>query len=297
VAQAAMVDISPPEKKALYLSLALLCSSLGFLAGPLVGGWLADDKVVPWFRPDMPFYLLGSLMGLVVLLIAVVFPRSPQAKREQGETGGIDLIAGLRSLADSIWDSTIRRISILFLLMQMSWAAYFLFLPTFLVAEGLTQAQIGTFMAVMGAGFCLSYGVGLPLLSRFWSARNITQAGLLLTAVGILGGAVAGRGVLQWLVIVPTGFVVSIAYGAILTLYVDAVDSSHQGRVLGISSAVVNLAWGLVSFVAGPLAGAAAWAPIALATVLMVLSFLVSLSVRQPVAAADFPELESRSAE
>lgn len=294
IAQAAMVDVSPPEKKAFYLSLALLSSSLGFLAGPLLGGWLADSSVVSWFRPDVPFYVLGILSALTVAQIALFFPETQDRKSAQAGKGAVDLIAGFRSLADSFRDQSIRRISFTFLLMQMAWASYFLFLPTFLVVtEGFSQAEIGTFMAVMGAGFCVSYGVGLPVLIRFWSAGAITRAGLLLTAAGMLGGALAVRGVLQWLVLVPTGFVVSIAYGAILTLYSDAVDSSQQGRILGISIAVVNLAWGLISIVSGYLTAVSAWAPIGVAAGLMMLSFLVALTLHRVGGGADVPEPNS----
>jgi predicted MFS family arabinose efflux permease len=294
IAQAAMVDVSPPEKKAFYLSLALLFSSLGFLAGPLLGGWLADSSLVPWFQPDLPFYVLGILSALTVAQIALFFPETQPPKSTQPGLGAIDLMAGFRSLADSFRDQSIRRISFTFLLMQMAWASYFLFLPTFLVAtEGFSQAEIGTFMAVMGAGFCVSYGVGLPVLAKFWSATAITRWGLLLTAAGMLGGPLAGRGVLQWLVLVPTGFVVSIAYGAILTLYSDAVDASQQGRILGISIAVVNLAWGLISIVSGYLTAVSAWAPIGVAAGLMVLSFLVALTLRPVDREADAPQPNS----
>jgi predicted MFS family arabinose efflux permease len=294
IAQAALVDISPPEKKAFYLSLALLFSSLGFLAGPLLGGWLADSSLVPWFQPDLPFYVLGALSALTVAQIALFFPETQHPKSAQPGLGTVDLMAGFRSLVESFRDQSIRRISFTFFLMQMAWASYFLFLPTFLVAtEGFSQAEIGTFMAVMGAGFCVSYAVGLPLLAKFWSAAAITRWGLLLTAAGMLGGALAGRGVLQWLVLVPTGFVVSIAYGAILTLYSDAVDASQQGRILGISIAVVNLAWGLISIVSGYLTAVSAWAPIGVAAGLMALSFLVALTLRSVDREADVPQPSS----
>lgn len=298
VAQAAMVDVSPPEKKAFFLSLTLFSSSLGFLVGPLVGGLLADATIVSWFRPDVPFYALAALSLVTLLLIMLCFPGAHRDKAAATEVAAIDLGAGFRALADSFVDRTICRISIMFLLMQMACAAYFLFLPTSLVAtEGFTRAEVGTFMAVMGGGLCIGCAVGLPLLAQFWSARGITQAGLLLTGVGMVVGTLAGRGVLQWLLLMPTGFVVLIAYGAILTLYSDAVHSSQQGRILGISSAVVNLAWGAVAVVAGYLTAAAAWAPIALAAGLMALSFLVSLSLRPLAGDAAIPELQPRNVE
>lgn len=294
VAQAALVDMSPPDRKALYLSLALLASSLGFLAGPLVGSWLSDATLVSWFRPDIPFYALGTASFVTVLLLAVTMPGARRDKSTAAET--IDPLSGLRSLASSFRDRTIGRISLVFGFMQMAWAAYFLFLPMFLVTtEQFTHGQVGTLMAAMGAGFLVSYAVGLPLLSKFWSARTIARAGLLLTAAGMLGAALAGHGLAQWLLIMVTGFVVSIAYGAILTLYADAVDASRQGQILGISIAVVNFSWGVSSIVAGYLTAVSPWAPIGLAAAFMTLSFLVSLALPPPRDTADGAQPSQRT--
>jgi MFS family permease len=101
VAQAAMVDVSPPEKKALFLSLILLFSSFGFLVGPLVGGLLADAAIVSWFRPDVPFYALAALSVVTVLLIMLGFPGGRRDESAATEVAAIDLGAGFRALADS----------------------------------------------------------------------------------------------------------------------------------------------------------------------------------------------------
>jgi len=294
VAQATLVDMSPPDRKALYLSFALLSSSLGFLAGPLLGGLLSDPAVVSWFRPDLPFYALGVASFLTVTLIALMVPSVPPEK--PAAAVAIDPLSGLRALVSSFRDRTIGRISLVFGLMQMAWAAYFLFLPMFLVTtENFSHGETSAAMAAMGAGFLASYAIGLPLLSKYWSARAIARAGLLLTAAGMLGGALAGQGPVQWLLIMLTGFVVSIAYGAILTLYADAVDASRQGQILGISIAVVSFSWGVSSIVAGYLTGTSPWAPIGMAAVLMMLSFLVSLALPSPRDAAS-PQRAERTA-
>ena len=105
-----------------------------------------------------------------------------------------------------------------------------------------------------------------------------------------------GQGLVQWLLIMLTGFVVSIAYGAILTLYADAVDASRQGEILGISIAVVNLAWGVSSIVAGYLTATSPWAPIGLAVALMMLSFLAALALPPPRDKAEGPQRAQRTA-
>lgn len=295
VAQAALIDVSPPDRKAFYLSLALLSSSLGFLVGPLFGGWLSDASVVAWFRPYIPFFALCAASFLTVALLALTLPSTSRDK--SAATEAIDPLSGLRALASSFRDRTIARVSLVFAFMQMGWAAFFLFLPTFFVTtEGLSHPEIGTLMAAMGVGFIVSYAVGLPLLAKYWSARTIARAGLLLTAAGMLGVVLAGQGLLQWLLIMATGFVASIAYGAILTLYSDSVDASRQGQILGISIAVVNFAWGVGSIVAGYLTGTSPWAPIVLAAALMMMSFLLSLVLPPPRDKAEDPQNAERIA-
>lgn len=295
VAQAALLDSSPPERKAHYLGLSLVASSVGFLAGPLLGGWLADSTAIAWSRPFIPFYALGAAGFLTVVLLAFTMPGAPPDRPKTREP--IDPLSGLRALASSFRDRNIGRVSLVFGLMQVAWAAYFLFLPMFLATmEGFSHSKIGTLMAGMGVGFLVSYGVGLPLLSQFWTARTIARAGLLLTAAGIVGSALAGNGVLQWLLIVLTGFVVSIAYGAILTLYSDAVDASRQGQILGISIAVVSGAWAVSSVVTGYLQAISPWVPIGFATAFMTLSFVASLALPPPQDAADGPARPERTA-
>ena len=93
-----------------------------------------------------------------------------------------------------------------------------------------------------------------------------------------------------------TGFVVSIAYGAILTLYADAVDASRQGQILGISISVVCFAWGVSSIVAGYLTATSPWIPIVMASALMALSFAVSLALPPPRDKAEAPQRPERTA-
>jgi hypothetical protein len=141
-------------------------------------------------------------------------------------------------------------------------------------------------MAVMGTGFCVS-GVGLPFLTRFWSPSAITRTGLLLTVLGILGDPGRQWAAAELLVLGRTGFVVAVAYG---------VHHSPLFGCRGFHTARSNPgheyrrgqpAWGLVSIAAGYLAATGAWAPIGLAVGFLILSWLVSLTLRQPSPDAD----------
>ena len=73
----------------------------------------------------------------------------------------------------------LRDVSWVFLLQELAWGAYFYFIPVFLLdrfAIGGKDDEL--FMSVMGVGFCLSFAVAMPLLTKYFSTRAITERSL-----------------------------------------------------------------------------------------------------------------------
>ena len=82
IAQAAIVDLSTPENKVRNISYILLAVSLGFIFGPLLGGILADKRLVPWFNFTTPFYFAAIIsfanLGLLLWLFKESFVSQPK---------------------------------------------------------------------------------------------------------------------------------------------------------------------------------------------------------------------------
>src|SRR3990167_335668 len=55
IAQAAIADISPPDKKAVNLSYIIVAISIGMILGPLVGGYLSDPVLLKSLTYATPF--------------------------------------------------------------------------------------------------------------------------------------------------------------------------------------------------------------------------------------------------
>ncbi|WP_445168229.1 MFS transporter [Mycolicibacterium sp. Dal123E01] len=271
VAQAAAVDVSTEDRKPLALSLALLASSLGFVAGPLLGGLMSWDDNVAVSDLVIPVVVTAVLAmgGIVLVLFGYRDSRPPLAQH----AGKIDLWMGVRGFRAALTDSAIRRLVFVFALMQMAWGAFFLFLPSLLYERFDVETSVVTLMlALLGVGFCLAYGLILPWLSKHSSARTLTVWSLWAT-VALMAAAVfwADLGVM-WAVTLPIAATVSVAFGAILTQFSDAVDGERQGWILGIVGSVNALAWAVASIAAGFLSGISYVAPFVLAVLALAVS-------------------------
>ena len=60
VAQAAVADVTPPEKRARNFGLIGAVFGFGFIIGPYIGGKLSDPSIISWFNATTPFFFATS---------------------------------------------------------------------------------------------------------------------------------------------------------------------------------------------------------------------------------------------
>lgn len=273
VAQAAAVDLSTDETKTLALSLCLLASSVGFIVGPLIGGAMAHSDQATAADFIVPIGITAFLAVVGVVLIMIWYRDQSRLQTGALRLGDIDLLMGVRGFRLALADPTIRWLIAIFTFMQMAWGTYFLFLPSlFFERFDLDTGTISLIMGLLGLGFCVAYGICLPLLQKHVSARTIAAWGLWGTAALMVVSLSSYSLTVQWAVAFPIATVVSIAYGAIITQFSDAVDSERQGWILGITISVTALAWGCSSILAGFLSGLDYMAPFFLAVATLIAS-------------------------
>jgi hypothetical protein len=73
-------------------------------------------------------------------------------------------------------------------------------------------ASAGLFMSVMGIGFCLSFAVAMPFLTKRYPTRAITSWSLLATSVLIVASAMASTMTLEWYLILRISITVAVSY-------------------------------------------------------------------------------------
>ena len=286
VAQAAAVDASSSQTRALTLSLCLFASSLGFIVGPLIGGAFSHDAaaVLSDFILPMALTAGGALIGLVLIATTFQEAREPPA---QADPTPINLLMGVAGFRAALRDPAIRHLMLVFGLMQTAWGTYFLFLPSLVLNRfGEDAGTISLLMATLGIGFCIAYGLCLPVLEKRFDPRAIATWSLWSTAGLIAASLAVPRLDLLWIIAFPTAITVSVAYGAIITLFSRAVSDDRQGWVLGIAIAINALVWGLSSILNGALSAISYLAPFGLCLATLAASaFLMSSPKASPAAA------------
>jgi MFS transporter, DHA1 family, tetracycline resistance protein len=168
-----------------------------------------------------------------------------------------------------------------FLLQEMAWGAYFFFIAHFLMDRfdaSITDASL--FMAVMGIGFCISFALAMPILTKRFSAHVITSGSVLATALFIVVSTFAPNILMQWAIVLPVSVATAVSYGALIILFTDLSTEDTKGEIMGITAAINAFAFGTISFVGGGLQAIDEKMPLIVSFVLMFLSWVV-LEVRK----------------
>lgn len=263
IAQAAIADISTPENKARNMSLITLACCLGFVLGPLSGGYFSENELVSVFGYQTPFYFAAALALLNVLGLVALFKETYplQVKKR------IVLFRGWQLFTAAFQNERLKKVALLFLLTQFGWGLYFQFISLYLVEQyHYSATYIGWFMGYLGICFFISLTLLIrPVLKRM-SVAQANAAALLLGALAFAVNIVFPAQWVLWVTAFPACMAMSIAYTCQITLFSESVDKTHQGWVMGVSASVMAVGWvfsGLLTSLMGILL---LWVPFLLAT-------------------------------
>ncbi len=277
VAQASALDMTNANRKSFIISMCLLTSSLGFVLGPVLAGVFSNTHWVSWFDADIPFYIV-SIFSAILLVSIYLFYRDTKTISQR--KGKIKLFESIRVFSDAFTIKRIINIVMIFALMQMAWGAYFLFLPAFLYWKfNLTTFTISLYLSMLGIGFCLSYGIVIPILLKYLSNTVLAKIGLFATAIFLLINVLLPYGLILWASALLLSVFVCIAYSAMVNLFLASVSEARQCWVLGIVLSVVSFSWGIAPVISGVLNNINFLAPMFFAIILMFSSAIIMLLI------------------
>ena len=240
-ANAYVADVSSPETRAQNFGLVGAAFGLGFLLGPVLGGWLGE------FGARVPFFAASAICGLNFVYGLLVLPEThPREKRRTFQISRSNPVGSLRSLGRV---SGIHGLLFVFFLLAVAHTVY----PTtytLSVKEALnwTPKDVGNSLGAFGLASLFVQGylirIIVPRIGLFWSGL-IGVIGAAL-AYAILGVADAG-----WIVYAAGPFAALAGlYGPALTNMMSIrVDDTEQGELQGAIGAAQGLA-----MMVGPLA-------------------------------------------
>lgn len=270
VAQAYIADVTPPQERAKSMGLMGAAFGLGFIFGPVLGGYL--KSISPAGHVDLVGYVSAGFCVLNLVLAYFLLPESLKELKKDTRFN-FKVITGIRHelRKDSIRElMIIQFIFILaFMLMQLSCSLLWD------EVHGLDEKHIGYTFAFIGLTTAIIQGALVGGMVRWLGERKLLVYGALLMMAGLLILPFVGR---AWFVPVELiGLaIVALANGcltpSISSLLSKYAHASEVGQTLGISQSFGSLARAVGMGLSGLLYGVDFHLPFIVGALLMVLT-------------------------
>lgn len=241
VANAYIADVTTPEKRAAGFGVLGAAFGVGFVLGPLLGGWLSEYDL------RLPFFVAAGLTMLNGLYGTFVLPESlPPAHRRARAIGNplaTLAILGRHRLVRGLAAATFL-VNVAQFALHPTWALYTMH------RYGWSSWDVGKSLCAVGLGAAIVQG-GLTrrLVPRLGEPRALLL-GLGLGVAAYVGYASATQG---WMIyaVIALASLGAIAMPACQAMITRTVPPDQQGQAQGALAGLNNLA-----NVAGPLIGA-----------------------------------------
>ena len=233
IANAYVADITAPEDRARRFGQLGAMFGIGFILGPVVGGWLGHYDV-RW-----PFIAAGCMALLNWCYGFFVLPESlPKERRSPFDWKKANPVTALRGLAAlkgvGPLVAVIALSSLAQFMLHMTWVLYTKF------RFGWGPLEVSWSLFAVGIVSVLSQGVLLkPLLARF-SAHRLALIGMTSASLAYLGFGLATEGWMMY-VVIAFNLLGGVAAAALQSIISNAAPANQQGKAMGAVSSLNSL--------------------------------------------------------
>lgn len=247
VAQAMIADVSAPQDRAKNFGLIGAAFGLGFIIGPLIGGYLSGlfgDAAVPFW--------LSAALGLVNVIFLSLTLRETHNRPDAEHS--FTLSKGLQNIRSALTDKDARPLwlSIFF---YFSGFTFFTSFNGILLVErfAFTESEVGIFFAAVGVFIVITQTVVLRIVSKIYNERQILRFAIPIAAASVLAYAFVPEIYLVYLLIPIMAVPQGLTMANLSALVSRGVSAEKQGAAMGINGSLMALAGGVVPLIAGGL--------------------------------------------
>ncbi len=246
IAQATIADVSKPEERAKNFGLIGAAFGIGFILGPLLGGYIATltDSLAA------PFWFAGGLGVLNVIFISVFLPETRKVS-ERTQTS-FTLFKGFHNIRAALKDKEAKPVYMASFFYMCGFAFFTSFIGILLtVRYGFSEANIGTFFGVVGVCIVITQVVILPRVVKHYSEKQILIAGFPIVATCLFLYPFMPHTALLYALVILMSVPQGLSFANISSLVSRSVPANKQGAALGINGSLMALAQGIIPLVAG----------------------------------------------
>ncbi len=250
-AQSAIADVSTPEERNRLFGYVYMSVSAAYIAGPLVGGKLADPSLVPWFNYATPFWMAFLLLAITTVATAALFRETnpPGARRD------VSFTQAFTNLSAVVTDRRLRGLYWLNFLFYLAIFGFFRCYPMYLVDQyRLGVSRVSEFIAWVGVPIVLANLWLTSFLSRRFPLKTLTVAAGFLTGLFMIIVVLPRPMKALWVTLFLTSAALALCLPSCATLLSTAVTDAEQGRSMGNNQALQVGAEALSGVIGGLLA-------------------------------------------
>jgi MFS transporter, DHA1 family, tetracycline resistance protein len=233
-ANAYMADISAPHEKAARFGMVGAAFGAGFVAGPLLGGLLAE------FGTRAPFYAAAALAGANLLFGTLVMPETlPSALRRPFRWRRANPFGAFLSVGRL---PGVRQLLSMFFLYQVAFMVYPSVWAYFATARfGWEPRMIGLSLASFGIAMAAVQGGLIRVILRHLGERNTVLYGLVFNFFAFLALGLVQSGTLA-MILTPLTALGAVVTPALQGIMSRTAPADAQGELQGVISSTASLA-------------------------------------------------------
>ena len=229
-AQSAVADVTTAENRTRMFAYINLSASGAFVIGPLLGGVLADPKLVPWFNNSTPYWGVFGLLILAVFFMLIAF-KETRPKEKRTEVSCREAFTNMLTIFEP---GRLRIIYLVNFLIYFAIFGFFRAFPMYLVDHfGMGVTELAKYIAwnavpvVIGSLWLTGY------LARMHSVRTITIYSTALLGLFCLLIIIPQSPYMLYLSLFLPGLALAVALPASATMISLSAGADKQGRALG----------------------------------------------------------------
>jgi MFS family permease len=239
VAQAAVVDVSPPQQKTRNIGWIAIAAAIGMIVGPVITSFTTDTSIRSWLTLATPFGIAAILTAANVLMILTLFKETYAGNRLLR----IGMTKALSACSFIFTDARVSLIGLAYFGLTFGWGLYFVAMPLILAQVfNLHTHYIGLFFCVLGLGNVFAIVFVQPLLTNRYSAQKIYVAAIITIAIGMMICLV----VKHWIMLGVMAFILAmlqvLCISNLLSMCSDQGDRDEYGKIMGGLGALASVA-------------------------------------------------------
>lgn len=251
IAQNAIADVIPKEERLEKFGYVFACISLGYVVGPIVGGFLSNPEYLSWLGYWTPFTFTALLLLCSLFWLLAVFKETFKRKKD----GPLLSFRSFTNISHVFLDKRLRFFYLINAMLYFVIFGYFRTYPIYISETfKVTITQLSLFVAYVGAPIVLCNFFVIKPLSRKFSPYFLTTVSAIMLGLFMCLIPLFHFIDSLWGTLLLTTLFIAICLPSCASVLSHAANQNEQGKVMGNNLSLQGAATAMTALAGGVIA-------------------------------------------